>query len=29
MPRKDRDTAGDGGESHKQPITMLADRVLV
>jgi len=29
MPRKDRDTAENGGESHKQPITMLADRVLV
>jgi chaperonin GroES len=29
MPRKDRDGAGNGGESHKQPITMLADRVLV
>jgi chaperonin GroES len=26
MPRKDRDA---DGEAHKQPITMLADRVLV
>jgi chaperonin GroES len=28
MPRKDRDAIGDG-DAHKQPITMLADRVLV
>ncbi len=27
MPRKDRDASD--GEAHKQPITMLADRVLV